>query len=182
MTTPVSAAYNFTLSGAGNYSIKPSNLFTYVDVGGSPRDLNATVGDIAEIRLSGNLIVPRVLDRRAIKLNHCSQSQKSDLVAAIREAFRLLVNAIQFLDHMNQANPPPRWTTWFGPFMPCKKDFIRSVFVSMISDAGFQKFNYDCSCNDAASTSFLSAHIFQLWDYCYSVTDRSLDQLTQDGI
>jgi len=172
--TPVSAAYNFTLSGVGNYSIKPSNLFTHVDVDGSPKDLYATVEDIAEVRLSGNLIASRVLNRRTGVVSGCTEDQSSEIHSAIYEADFLITGAIRFLDNMNQNNPPSRWTTWFGVLQPCRKIFVRNVFTLM-EQFGLINFNYDCGCNRPDLTSYLRAYIFQSWDYCYSVTDRSLD-------
>jgi len=67
----VSATYNFTRSGAGHYSIEPSNLLTYVDADGTPKDIRATVEDVAKVKLSGNLAVSRAHDKR-ISYASCS--------------------------------------------------------------------------------------------------------------
>jgi len=175
MTTPVSAAYNFTLSGAGNYSVGPSNLFTYVDVNGTLKDLHANVEDIAEVRLSGDLVVSRVLDRREGLTVACSKDQYSELSTAIIAAYGLVRRAIIFIKDMDHENPPPRWITWFGVSPPCAMDWAPRVF-QMILSFGFNNFNYDCRC-DRPDLIFSSAYIFQSWNYCYSATDRSLDQV-----
>jgi len=53
----VSAAYGFTRSGAGHYSIKPSNVFVYVGDDRTPKGLYAIVEVVIEVKLSGNLAV-----------------------------------------------------------------------------------------------------------------------------
>jgi len=175
--TPVSAAYNFTISGAGNYSIEPSSLFTYVDPDGTLKVLHATVEDIAEVRLSGNLIVSRAFDRRALR--DCTFSQRVAIVAAYAEAVIRIHNAIDFLTAMSLINPPPRWTTWFGPLNGCKRDHVRNVFQLML----IRGIGFDYNCNQCIgypqATSYVRAYIFQSWDYCYSVNDRSLDQFSE---
>jgi len=159
VTTPVSAAYNFTLSGPGNYSIKPSNLFTYVGVNGTPEDLYAAVEDIAEVRLSGNHVVSRVLDRRAGDVQHCSMDQRLQISAAVIQAYLMARDAVKFINTINYFNPPPRWITWFGQFNACKRIYVRRVYELMIS-FGFAHFNYDCSCGRADVFAFASAYIF----------------------
>ena len=41
----VSAAYDFTRSGAGEYYIEPSDVFIYVDADGTPQQFHAIVRD-----------------------------------------------------------------------------------------------------------------------------------------
>ena len=175
MITPVSAAYNFTLSGAGNYSIKPSSLFTYIDVNGTLKDLHATVEDVAEVTLSGNLIVSRALDRRDLTILDCTDMQTLGLRDALRGASRVLKGTIAFLTSMNKETLPFRWTTWFGYTDECRMEYVRRVYYSV--GANLLKFTYQCSpCENYPYITHVCAYIFQSWDYCYPVTDRSLDQ------
>jgi len=170
--TPVSAAYNFTSSGVGNYSIKPSNLFTHVGVGGTPKEIYATVEEIAEVRLSGNLAVSRVLDKRESARLGCSDMRTVIINGVIEIAHIYVDGAIGFIDAMNRADPPLRWTTWFGRGHSCRITRIRSVFWLMqdhdVMDGeygGIRTVNFDCNCNrpDVVTYSSSSVYIFQSW-------------------
>ena len=167
--TPVSATYNFTLSGTGNYSIEPSSHFTYLDVNGTLKDLHATVEDIAEVRLSGNLIVSRAFDRRALR--DCTSIDLIYFAHAIEEARARITDAIAFISQMidTGGDPPPRWKTWFGPRRAhCDAGRVRDVFNNMI-EHGLNNLDYRCGRCDATPllTAFLRAHIFQSWDCCH---------------
>ena len=142
---PVSTAYNFARSGAGNYSIEPSNLFTYVDVGGTLKDLYATVGDIAEVRLSGNLAVSRALDKRGTMIN-CTLYQQLDIYLAALKAQIYARNAYCFLDSIDEKNPPPRYTRWFGQYTFLRKLRVQETFKRMI-DYHFATWTYNCDCD-----------------------------------
>jgi len=162
--TPVSATYNFTLSGTGNYSIEPLSLFTYLDVNGTLKDLHATVEDIAEVTLSGNLIVSRALDRRGGEFRACSPEQAAVITLAIdgaRGPEGPIKSAIDALEAMVPGYPSLRWTTWFGPVGPCDVIYVRAVFQRVRED--LLKYNYRCSlCIGSFSvTSYVCAFIFQ---------------------
>ena len=178
MIIPVSAAYNFSLSGAGNYSIKPSSLFTYIDhVDGTPKDLHATVEDIPEVRLSGNLIVSRVLNRRDGERQGCTPLQSFNLDLAIGEADVLIEDAILFLGtRMNSPSPPPRWTTWFGETDECAKEYALDVFMLMRSPS-LVNVRYKCIEKIGYPTSIRGAYIFQSWDNRGITVIRSLTDL-----
>ena len=61
----MSTAYKFTRSGAGGYFIKPSNLFTCVDVDRTLKEFYVVVGNVARVELSGDLTASRpVYDKR----------------------------------------------------------------------------------------------------------------------
>jgi len=143
---PVSTAYNFARSGAGNYSIEPSNLFTYVGVGGTLKDLYAAVEDIAEVRLSGNLVVPRALDKRGTMIG-CSLYQELDIYLAALKAEIYAKNACCFLDSIDDRKPPPRHTRWFGKYTFLRKVKVQETFKRMI-DYIFGTWSYNCSCDE----------------------------------
>jgi hypothetical protein len=92
---------------AGDYSIRPSNLFTYVDTDGTPKNLYATVEDVGTIKLSGNLAVSRVHDKRA-NFDSCSQNQQLTLAAAAATAKSLAFNAYAYLLGISST------TYWYG--------------------------------------------------------------------
>ena len=140
----MSAAYNFTRSGAGGYFIKPSNLFTYVDAGGTLKNLHATVGDVAEIKLSGNLAVSRVHHmKRAAKFSGCSDAQQSQLNTAATNAQKYASNAFSYLAATTRGTA--RYTTWFGVYTTSRRDTVRSNFGSINSNQ-FSGFTYNCDC------------------------------------
>ena len=153
----VSAAYNFTQSGAGDYSIGPSTLFTYVDADGTPKDLDATVGGVAKVKLSGNLAVSRSHDKRAT-FNSCSSTQQTQLNDAATGAQMYAFNAYGYISGMKEATP--RYTTWFGVYNSTQKDTVQSHY-QLINGAQFAGFTYDCACTDPNTYAYVCAYIFQ---------------------
>jgi peptidyl-Lys metalloendopeptidase len=146
----VSAAYDFTRSGAGMYSIEPSSLFTYVDGNGITRDFNATVEDVAEVELFGNLAVSRAHDKR-IFLN-CDQFQAYSIRKAIEHARGLVVKAHNYLRGIN-ANTldTRRYNTWFGKYTLYRATAVQTTFQQMLEM--FDRLTYECGCCDETSVS-----------------------------
>jgi len=168
----VPGAYNFTKSGSGDYSIEPSNLFTYVDADGTPKDLYATVEDAIEVKLSGNLAVSRPHDKRASFVS-CSATRQSQINAAASSAQGLANNAHSYLQSISSGTR--RYTTWFGAYTASRKSTVQSHF-RLINSRQFSGFTYDCTCTDSGIYAYVCTYILQSWD-CLSVTDRSLDQI-----
>jgi len=139
---PVSTVYNFTKSGSGDYSIKPSNLFTYVDPDGTPKNLYATVEDVAEVKLSGNLAVTRVHDKRAGFLS-CSAPRWSQINTAITNAEDYAELAYSHLRGISTSTT--RYNTWFGNYTASRKSTVENHFRLMDSNK-FSSFTYDCYC------------------------------------
>ena len=162
----MSAAYNFTQSGTGDYSIEPSNLFTYVDADGTPKSLYATVEDVAEVKLSGNLATPRVHNKRASFVS-CSSTSQSQLSTAAANAQAYATDAFEYIKGI--ASGTPRYTTWFGTYTQHRKDIVQDHF-GKIRDNQFSGFTYSCTCPDPSIFSYVRAYTFQLWD-CYFATD-----------
>jgi peptidyl-Lys metalloendopeptidase len=156
-TTPVSAAYNFTRSGAGDYSIGPSNLFTYVGAGGTPKNLRATVEGIAAVKLSGNLAVSRVHDKRTL-FPSCSATMQSKLKTAIVNAQSLAANAYAYLVSISSGT---YWyLRWFGAYDPSRLNIVRNHF-ELISSRDFTGFTYDCSCTTSDYLAYVCPYILQ---------------------
>lgn len=92
----VSAAYNFTLPGEGNYTVEASNLFHYVDPEtNEPVEIRAN-SDTHVAAVSGRLAVARhtpALGKRAT-FNGCSSSQQSAINAATPAAQTYAANAL----------------------------------------------------------------------------------------
>ena len=154
----VSYAYNFTLSGPGQYSIEPSNLFTYVDVDGTLKDFHAIVGDVAEVNLSGALVVPRVHEQRITKFVNCSSAEQTKLKAAAASAQTYAKNAHSYISGIS--SPTPRYLTWFGAYVRSRKNFVQNHFL-LISSRNFSSFTYDCTCVAIDTYAYVCAYIFQ---------------------
>jgi len=153
----VSAAYNFTRSGAGDYSIGPSTLFTYVDADGTTKDLDATVEGVAEVKLSGNLAVSRGHDKRA-DFNSCSSTQQTQLTDAADGAQMYAFNAYGYISGLKSGTP--RYTTWFGEYNSTRKNTVQSHY-QLINGGQYSSFTYDCSCTEKDTFAFVCAYIFQ---------------------
>ena len=154
----VSAAYNFTRSGAGDYSIEPSDLFTYVGADGTPRNLYATVEDVAGVKLSGNLAVSRAHDKRASYAS-CSLSQQAQLMTAADNAQTYANGAFTYLKGISLGTP--RYLTWFGSYVQHRKDIVQYNFGKIRSNK-FSSFTYSCTCPDSSSYAYVRAYFFSL--------------------
>ena len=148
--------YNFTRSGAGAYSIEPSTLFTYVDADGTPKDFHATVEDVAKVKLSGNLAVSRVRDKRAT-LTNCKWLEQVLLENAIESAQTYAEEAYTYVRGMSRDSS--RYRTWFGTYTPIGQIIVESHFQE-INSHQFSSFTYDCSCSNPSSAAYVCAHVF----------------------
>ena len=162
----VSAAYNFTRSGVGSYSIEPSNLFTYVDGEGLPKNLYATVEDITEVKLSGNLAVSRAYKKRATFAS-CSWVEQTLTQTAVNNAQNYANSAYSYIQGISGGTP--RYETWFGPYTDSRKSTVQDHF-RLISSHSFSGFTYDCSCTTADTYAYTCVHVSVV--NCYSVTDE----------
>ena len=152
----VSAAYNFTRSGAGNYSIEPSNLFTYIDADGTPKNLYATVEDAAAVKLFGNLAVSRIYKKRA-SFDSCTPTMESQLNSAAASAQNLAFNAYAYVVSISSGT---YWYThWFGTYDASRIATVQNRF-ELISNGDFSSFTYNCGC-PYPTYSFICPYIFQ---------------------
>jgi len=150
---PVSTAYDFTRSGAGDYIIKPSNLFTYIDADGTPKNLYATIEDAVKVKLYGKLAVSRVHHKRAT-FNDCSSSQQSDIELAASNAQVYAKEASGYLTGISSATE--RYTTWFGTYDGSRKSTVQEHF-SLINSRDFSAFAYNCTCTEASLFAYVCA-------------------------
>ena len=149
----MSSTYNFTRSGPGSYSIEPSSLFTYVDASGTPKNLYATVKDIARVKLSGNLAVSQLHHKRA-SFTNCPSTSQSQLDIAASNAQKLATNAYSYIRGVVGPSGTPRYRTWFGTYLPHRKDIVQYHF-GKIRNNQFSSFTYSCTCPDSSSYGFV---------------------------
>lgn len=154
---PVFAAYNFTQSGAGNYSIEPSNLFTYVDADGTPKNFHADLEGTIEVNLSGTLAVSRVHDKRASFVS-CSSTRKSQLNSAASSAQNYASKAYSYLKSISKSTR--RYKTWFGTYTSSRKSTVQSHF-RLISSRKYSSFTYDCSCTTSSTYAYVCAYLLR---------------------
>jgi len=121
----VSAAYDLTSSGPGYYSVKPLNLFIYIDADGTLKDLYATIEDVTEVKISGNLVVSRVHDKRATFVS-CSSSRRSQINTAVSNAQMSASGAYSYLQSTSSGTS--RYTTWFGTYTASRKSIVQNHF------------------------------------------------------
>ena len=163
----MTAAYDFTKSGTGEYSVEPSNLFTIVDTDGTLKDVYATVGNTAELKLSSGLPASRVHDKRAV-FERCSANQQSQITTAISSAHSYARDALSYFSGAPSATP--RFTAWFGKYSDEHRAAVHSHFF-WISQNNFSDFKYDCwSCTMSDTFAWVGAYILQLFD-CYLAMD-----------
>ena len=155
---PVSAAYNFTRSGAGGYSIKPSNRFTYVDADGTLKDLYATVGDVARVELSGDLAVSRPVHYKRDQFYGCSQDERQQIQASAMIADIFVRRALEYLRKLESGTA--RYTLWFGQF-----DFVNMRVIlghlSLIDKYPVSAYTYTCICRDDTYPGYVGVCIYQ---------------------
>ena len=150
-------AYDFTNSGTGKYTIKPSNLFTIVDEDGNLKDVHATIGNTAEVKLSGDLPAPRVHDKRA-SFSGCSSDQRSQITAAAGSAQSYAKNALSYISSIPSSTT--RYTAWFGDFDEDHRNTVENHF-GLINGNDFLGFTYDCTCADADVYAYVCAYTSQ---------------------
>ena len=164
--SPVSEAYNFTQTGTGEYTVKPSRLFTYVDPDGNPNDFNATVGVVPTFKLSGNLVASPALDKRA-KFDGCSSNRQNQVNAAASSAQVYASNAYSYLQRIGDRRTA-RYTTWFGIPYADDRDTVQRHF-RLISTGRFSSFTYTCTCTKSTWYAYVSAYIFRSCDTVQSL-------------
>ena len=154
----VSAAYDFAQSGTGEYSVEPSNRFTYIDADGMPNDLNATIGNIAKVKLSGDLGVSRQVHNKRINIFNCGTNRKAALETAITTARDKIQEANEQVRHTRQSFVPRRYQLWFGGYRPDYYDDIALTIFNLHRDR--LRFEYVCYTEPRRSITFDYPHIY----------------------
>ena len=138
-----------------------------------PKDLYATIEDVARANLSGTLAVSRVHDKRASYVG-CPTYKQRTINYAASNAQNYAGESYSYLLGMTRSlSGTPRYNTWFGRPYSDDKYTVENIFRS-IDSYSFSSFTYDCStCNDPATAAYVCAYSFQSREY-HSVTNKSL--------
>jgi len=168
----VTKAYDFTKSGTGEYSVEPRNLFTAVDAGGTPKDVYATVGKTAKVKLSGDLPAPHVHDKRAT-FDSCSSEEQSQLRTAAKNAQTYASRVYNYITDI--PGETIRYSTWFGEYDEDRKTTVEEHFHSINSN-DFSEFAYDCTCTDPDTFAYVCAYNSRAWA-CYLAVDKCPNQI-----
>ena len=185
--SPAPATYNLSQSGAGDYFIKPLEHFTHADADEAPKDLYATVGAAAKVKLISNLAVFPVYDKRGDiavssirdeqgRFRGCSPGRQARILSACRAAQTLAHNAHTYLQGISIGTP--QYSTWFGAYDAARKATVESHFEK-IDGTEFSSYTYDCTCKRPNMYAYVSTFTFQSRDRC-SVTDKSPEQISTD--
>jgi len=148
----VAKAYDFSKSGTGDYSVKPSNRFTAVGDDGTIKDVYATVGNTAKVKLSGDLPASRVHSKRDADPSSCSSDQVSQLATAAGDAQSYASDTASYISGVS--SDTPRYTTWFGTYDSTRRDTVESHFKA-INGNTFSTFIYDCTCTDTSIYAYV---------------------------
>ena len=125
----------------GDYSI-------YINTGGTPKDLYATVEGIDKVKLSGNPAVSRrVHDKRMISttrliLNGC---HPDDQITAERAIWGAESVAAQAYSSIKSGRTPDAYMTWFGAYSSGRKKRVRNNFKAIKDNV--PGFTYGCGCD-----------------------------------
>lgn len=167
----MSAAYDFSTSGVGDYTIRASGCFYVVDTFGDIMPISADTGHhIAKIavKLARPTAEKTVVEKRA-KFIGCSSSQESEITSAIPITTRYVQHALkcvtllvsQRLDSLcycsylqEHTSGTARYIAWFGDYADQRHGTVLSHFQH-IDGCDFSSFTYDCTCSDADVFAFV---------------------------
>ncbi|KAF8740052.1 hypothetical protein AX14_008960 [Amanita brunnescens Koide BX004] len=155
----LSAAYDFSSLGAGEYTICPSGCLYIADGSGDIVPFSAdTEHHIAKIAgtLARSTADQPTIEKRA-KFIGCSSSQESEITSAILTATQYAKKAFNYLQaHLSGT---PRYATWFGDFTDERRDAVISHFAH-IHGNDFSSFTYDCTCSDPGVFAYVKPEEF----------------------
>ena len=143
-----------------------------------PKDLYATVGDIAKVKLSGDLSVSgHVHNKRDPTFPSCEPWEATDLLQAIRSVQPRAAEARQHLINVwSQATVTRRFSIWFGEFISEYRSDIELVLWWMSDPLLFKRVSFTCIAGNGGNTGpiySIGKYIFRRWDR-HSVTDINL--------
>ena len=129
----MSAAYNFIRTGAGGYSIEPSNFFTYVDGDGTLKNLYVIFEDVAKVELSGDLAVSRRdYDKRGDSpFEGCTVDEMLILIDAAFYSEIYVKEAYDYIKPLSGSTP--RYRRWLGEYTGPRKEIAEDFFSSIMS-------------------------------------------------
>ena len=139
-----------------------------------PKDLYATIEDVAEVNLSGTLAVSRVHDKRA-NYNGCASHRQQAINYAAANAQNYASESYSYLLSMpTSLSGTRRYNTWFGTPYANDKYTAETIFKA-ISSHQFSNFTYDCTRNKPDVSAYVCAYNFQSSSY-YSTAKKSFDR------
>lgn len=123
--------------------------------------MHATVGSIAKVKPSGDLVVPRQTHNKRIgwwpggsnsgpNFAHCSDEQKTIIQQATADAQRPLANAIAESKKLEEGPSADlgNYETWFGEYSKNRAYTVRRKLEGIGINLPFSGFTYDCNCNE----------------------------------
>ena len=168
---PVSAAYNLIQSGAGDYSIQPSNLFTYVDADGTPKDFYATVEGINKVNLSRDLAAEKTAPKhklwgkkitkpkkatgpkhggKAAKFHSCPSHREIEILSIAKEAEKLIAKTYAYTSKKLGRKATPRYTIWYGAYDKTRMGKVKDHWkmMSRNPETRLSTLEYSCACDE----------------------------------
>ncbi|KAF8627321.1 hypothetical protein AX15_004400 [Amanita polypyramis BW_CC] len=150
----LSKAYDFSTSGAGEYTIRASGCFYVVDALGDAIPSYAEIAHhIAKIGVKLVLPQKKPVPERRPKFAGCTASQESQIASAIPVAERYVQNAFDHLQSHNSGTP--RYTTWFGQYNSERHSTALSHFEK-IHGNNFSSFTFVCFCSRPGTFAYVA--------------------------
>ena len=134
------------------------------------KDLYATVGNIAKVKLSGDLGISRhVHNKRRIKFYGCGVDWKKELRANIYKAQDKIISAYNAVIYVRLNYCPRRYRLWFGGYEAHMHSSISDRLDRMVSThrGNFMGLEFICHTiarprnNGRSSVMYFGKHIFQ---------------------
>nr|VWO97136.1 Uncharacterized protein [Ganoderma boninense] len=164
----ISAAYNFTSTGYGTYTIEPSDLLHAVGSNNEISEIHADVEPFAATIAAGKLVVARPshptggsLAKRATFTN-CTASQQTQVNTAASGAQNYASTSLTYLRTTTNTT---RFRTWFGSYDGDRHDTVTDHFSRMNAN-NFANFQYDCSCTTAGVFAYVYPDQFGTVNLC----------------
>ncbi|KAL4246974.1 secreted metalloproteinase M35 [Abortiporus biennis] len=152
LTHDLSAAYNFTSSGAGAYTVEANNLFHYVDPATNKAVPIYANAEVHSAKVAGQLAVARNTLTKRATFTGCSSSQQSGLNAAAPAAQTYAANALSYLQAHTSSTS--RYTTWFGTYTSSRHSTVLTHYTNLNSNT-YSSYHFDCTCTDSGTYAYV---------------------------
>lgn len=170
VTHDVGLYYDFSKTGAGEYTFTPANRFIAVESDGSLTDIIADISSAPSASLTGNLSATRALapenlggsedlraehasglQKRASYRSNCSASRQSTNAGAITAGQSYATKSYNHL--VANTSGSTVWTTWFGAFAANRRTLALNSFNRLRSYPN--QWTYDCSCTQTSTYAYI---------------------------
>jgi len=183
LTHDLSTRYDFTASGEGTYEFHALNTFTHIDTTGNLISLKASPNSPVSLKLSGNIAIIPLTPHSAkfvkrAKFVNCTADQQTQINAAVPAAQKYAGDALVYLT--NNTSSTPRFTTWFGLYLPTNHDLVTEHFTA-ISGGQFSTFTFDCSCTKANTFAFVNPDNYGYINLCPAFWDAPVTGTDSKG-